>query len=241
MKSYLYLLLVLALVTMGAIDSANAQVTIGALDIPEVTLEVIGQANEVAVPDGVLIPRLTGYQLAAKDDAYDAPKHSTLVYVYDAVQDPTPKTIKVTAPGFYYYDADGDEGNGLWEPLSQCEPAQAKKEWFYMPPFPIEVTYPGPSGGYSIDLYNAFLASTSTPTPGSGGEYASTGSISSKNTNFGAFYNIGNRGDYDYYVVGFDEELFKDISIDTNGNLGYDVIKDATDKSYINIVFVRTK
>jgi len=212
---------------MGAINGTNAQVTIGALDIPEVTLDVIGQATEVAVPDGVLIPRITGDQLAAKTAYNDVAQNSTLIFVTAAAStgNQTGQTSNVKSEGFYYFDYKKNK----WIPLA-CEQSspQEKPEWFYMPPYPIEVT----SGltGETIDLFEKFIESLTT---------LSFSSVTS--ASFSDFYDIsGLKGDdFDYYVVGYDASLFGNISIDEDGLMTYDIIGTADDKSYINIVFVR--
>ena len=228
MKNYSFFLLALALSILSAINGVNAQVTIGELDNPDVTLDVRGQANVATASDGVLIPRLTGNELSAKDGAYSIAQHSALVYVTEAVtaNPRTGKTINVKASGFYYYDANYNSGAGIWVALAVEKPA--KPEWFYMPPCPIDVTEN--ITGEEINLFDKYQESVTTLS------VSSNSSIS-----FSDYCDINSltAADFDYYVVGYDTNLFNIISIDPDGKMIYDIIGKADDESYINIIFVR--
>lgn len=82
---------------------AIAQVGINT-SVPNATLDVTGVPNITTTPDGVIAPRLTGDQLAAKDNAYGAAQTGTLIYATAAVTAPTVKTAAVTQPGYYMFD-----------------------------------------------------------------------------------------------------------------------------------------
>jgi len=71
---------------------------------PQATLDVTGKPNMTTSPDGVIAPRLTGDQLAGKDNAYGAAQTGTLIYATAAVTVPTPKTAAVTQAGYYMFD-----------------------------------------------------------------------------------------------------------------------------------------
>ncbi|MGK6344432.1 hypothetical protein ACMGDK_19655 [Chryseobacterium sp. DT-3] len=72
---------------------------------PTATLDVVGKPTIATTVDGILPPRITGDQLQAKDAIYTTSQNGVIVYATAAVTTPSPKTINVTAPGFYYYDA----------------------------------------------------------------------------------------------------------------------------------------
>ena len=70
---------------------------------PKATLDVTGTPTTVTTADGIIAPRLTGDQLAAKT-AYGADQTAAQVYVTAAATTPAGATVNVTAPGYYYFD-----------------------------------------------------------------------------------------------------------------------------------------
>jgi len=56
-------------------------------------------------PEGIIAPRITGDALRAKNALYTADQNAALVYVTVADTAPAGKTINVTSPGYYYFDA----------------------------------------------------------------------------------------------------------------------------------------
>ena len=88
----------MAMLTTGI---ASAQVGVGNTS-PKATLDVTGVAT-TTVADGVLVPRYTAGDLAAKDNAYGADQNGALVFI-TAVTGATGKTADVAAVGFYYYN-----------------------------------------------------------------------------------------------------------------------------------------
>lgn len=80
---------------------------------PATTMDIVGNPASSTIPDGLLTPRLTGDQLKAKDTAYGTSQDGAIVYVTQPVQTPTSKTINVTSPGHYYYDA----SNAIWKAM----------------------------------------------------------------------------------------------------------------------------
>lgn len=71
---------------------------------PASTLDVVANTTDNAMPDAVLVPRMTEDQLAAKNAAYAAGQNGALVFVTAVDGSTTAKTVNVTAVGFYYYD-----------------------------------------------------------------------------------------------------------------------------------------
>ncbi|CAA7196519.1 hypothetical protein [Chryseobacterium potabilaquae] len=70
---------------------------------PKSTLDVMGVSSPT-VPDGVLVPRYSVTELAAKDAAYASDQNGTLVFVTSSITGTTVKTSDISAAGFYYYD-----------------------------------------------------------------------------------------------------------------------------------------
>jgi len=87
----------------------SAQVGINT-ENPAATLDVVGKPATTTTIDGLLPPRLTGDQLKAKDAVYGSSQNGTIVYVTAAVGTSTTKTVNVTTPGYYYYNAP----NNVW-------------------------------------------------------------------------------------------------------------------------------
>ncbi|RMZ60753.1 hypothetical protein D1632_01880 [Chryseobacterium nematophagum] len=69
---------------------------------PKSTLDVMGVSSPM-VPDGVLVPRYSVAELAAKDAAYAADQNGTLVFVTTGTGT-SGKTSDILGSGFYYYD-----------------------------------------------------------------------------------------------------------------------------------------
>jgi hypothetical protein len=104
--------LLLSAALFAASFTAFAQVGIGNTD-PKATLDVVGNAANAAVADGIIAPRITRANLSAKDDAtYAAAQVGTIIYVTNISGGINLETANVTAVGYYYFDA-----AGVWEPL----------------------------------------------------------------------------------------------------------------------------
>lgn len=94
------------LLSLGVATTAFAQTgRVGVnTEIPAATLDVAGKPAITTVVDGVIVPRLTGDQLKAKDAVYLAAQTGAIVYATAAASPTTAKTINVTAAGQYYFD-----------------------------------------------------------------------------------------------------------------------------------------
>ena len=92
-----------------SVSMSYAQVGINT-QTPLTTLEVVGTPANTTVADGIIIPKLTGDQLRAKNALYTniAPndRTGTMVYVTSADTTPADKTINVTTAGYYFFDGD---------------------------------------------------------------------------------------------------------------------------------------
>lgn len=91
-------------------------------------MEVKGNLENAEEVDGIIPPSLTGEQLKAKDDVYQATTETTegqtgtLVYVTEALteDDRTAKTINITQTGYYVFDGE------VWQMVS-------KEPWYSIP------------------------------------------------------------------------------------------------------------
>ena len=81
-----------------------AQVGIGTTT-PASTLDVIGAPASSTTVDGLLIPRLTGDELRAKNAVYLAAQNGAMVYVTAADTAPVSKTVNIVRVGLYTYNA----------------------------------------------------------------------------------------------------------------------------------------
>ena len=100
---------------LASVLCVNAQVTIGADTDPKATLEVVGDAADATVVDGVIAPRISLAELQAKNAVYTSSQEGVIVYVSDITTgSPTPagKTVNVTAVGYYYFDGAVWQGFG---------------------------------------------------------------------------------------------------------------------------------
>lgn len=98
-------------VFFGSIISISGQIGINT-QTPNSTLDVVGKPDMPSVADGLIIPRLSGDQLASKNSVYDNLQNGAMVYVTEPVStaNQTDKTVYVTTEGVYYYSS----SEGLW-------------------------------------------------------------------------------------------------------------------------------
>jgi len=186
----------------------NAQVGINTIS-PKSTLDVAKTTSTLA-PEGFLTVRITGQDLAVKDNLYGADQNSTTVYVTTVPTTPTTKTSNITSPGFYYYKSNISKWVGLTMP-----------KFFYMPSILISTTTLGPT---TRDLYNDYFLQFTQPAVASAG---SAGKIP-----------ILERGDLEYYVTYLDSTVFTNVTINSSGIMSYTVANNANENSFMNIVFV---
>lgn len=79
----------------------NAQVGFNTTQ-PQATMDVVGFPTVTSKPDGIIAPRLSLSQLAAK--TYGTAQTGALVYVTSINATPAGVTVNVTAAGYYYFD-----------------------------------------------------------------------------------------------------------------------------------------
>lgn len=95
--------------TSLSVDAANHRAGFGTA-APAATVDVVGKAATTTVPDGIVAPRISKQQLAAKTaGTYGAPQTAAVVFVND-VTTPTgtipsvAQVAGVTSVGYYYFD-----------------------------------------------------------------------------------------------------------------------------------------
>ncbi|MCD0456309.1 hypothetical protein LPB85_12765 [Chryseobacterium sp. LC2016-27] len=107
MNKLIYFLLFLITISVEGQVGINTQ-------NPETTLEVVGKPNDINHYDGVIPPRITGNQLAAK--TYSPSKKGAVVYVTSPANNLSGQVIHITKSGLYYFDGD------LWKSFEQEDP-----------------------------------------------------------------------------------------------------------------------
>lgn len=94
-------------------------------------------------------------------------------------------------------------------------------KFFYMPSILFDTTS---LGARSKDLYQLYYNQFTTPQVFSAG---ASGKIP-----------VLGRNDLEYYITYFDTNVFTGVTVDANGVMNYTVSNNATDASFMNIVFV---
>jgi hypothetical protein len=80
---------------------------------PAATLDVVAKNTNGTSSEGIIAPRLSGDQIKSADAQYATPQMGAMVYATNAVNGSTAKTVKITAPGYYYFDG------AIWQKMGQ--------------------------------------------------------------------------------------------------------------------------
>ena len=121
--------------------------------------------------------------------------------------------------------------------------AKVAPQFFYMPAVIFNTKTTG--ANLTRDLYQDYVTQFTTARGTSyniahgaaGGSLPYDGGVIGS-TNAPAVMDVFDRGELYYYITYYDKNVFKNISINENGVLKYDIIGTATPASYMNIVFV---
>lgn len=153
------------LVLLACMGTAKSQVGINQKQ-PKATLDVMA-SNEIAIPDGVLVPRMPLSLLKSKNNAYSTDQHGALIYVTEIDESPYGKTSLVKELGFYYYNGKIQENRDKWLPLvSAAEESTALNVVTDASTAPYTIT-----GNEDIilftgaDTYDVNLTTSISPTP----------------------------------------------------------------------------
>lgn len=193
----------------------QAQVTIGSENPPHTdALLDLKEASDGSSTRGLLLPRV---ELASTDQAHPLDNHIAGMFVFNKAN--AGSGIKAVSPGTYYNT--GEKWVRVNSPLHN---------WFYMPSTPINTEVITAVGDPDIELkmYDVFISQFLNIPAGqnSTGSAASIVSVSPAAT------------DFDYFITGYDSSVFQITGVTSDGILKYRVIGNATDETYINIVFV---
>lgn len=86
-----------------AVLNLTAQVGINTSS-PNATFEVTSSPNDQNFIDGIILPKLSGEELKAKDHLYGDQQAGTVIYVTSPVVIESPKTVNLVKSGYYYFD-----------------------------------------------------------------------------------------------------------------------------------------
>ncbi len=127
-KNLIFLFLVFCI-----LPNAWAQVGINT-ETPQATLQVVHNST---TPAGIIAPRLKGDELKSLDDSYTEDQNGAMVYITEAVSSPSSKTVNITKPGYYAYDAVSQVWFGTssitepWYSIANNNPASSNTEDIY--------------------------------------------------------------------------------------------------------------
>lgn len=225
-----FFLLVMLVMATSSVFHLQAQVTVGSNAEPNAgaVLDLISGGNK-----GLLLPRVAltstrvfGPLISTDGVVYsNFTNHTAGMTVYNTATNNTDLGYEVS-PGYYYNDGT------KWVRLPQ-----RYTNWFFMPSVSFDTSTTGT--GRTANLYDLYLEQFT-------GRVTTNGVISSTPT--GRFVaSVGAPStvpyvpaatDLFYYVTYYDNTVFSGISITANGVMTYNVIGNATDCSFINILFV---
>ena len=188
----------------------NAQVTIGSTDAP--TKGAVLELKSDTL--GFLPPRVNLVSLTAPKPL-PAPVEGMVVYNLTV-------SAKDTLQAGLYYNT-----GKRWVRLSVTP--SFSRNWFYMPSIVFDTSNPSDTE-LQVDLYQKFK------------EQLNDGSNTNMGVSDGApapvLSTIPGPEDLYYYVTAYDSSVFDIISISKTGVMTYKVTDNATDETFINIVFV---
>jgi uncharacterized protein (TIGR02145 family) len=95
----------LAIVLAMSATTLRAQVTIGSLDEPKATLDVVAVKTDGSTAEGIIAPRLDRKALNDKEAKYTSAQKGAIVYVTSVSNGTaTGQAIHVKSVGYYYFD-----------------------------------------------------------------------------------------------------------------------------------------
>lgn len=199
---------ILTFILIGINSIMYSQVGINT-NLPKTTLD-INKSLSQDLAEGFLTIRISGNDLAAKDKLYGEDQNSSLIYATEVPTTSTPKTSNIKTPGFYYYKSSISK----WV-------AFAMPKFFYMPSILFDTTK---MGAQTKDLYQLYYNQFTNPSASSTG---ATGKIP-----------VVGKDDLEYYITSYDTTVFGNVTINADGVMNYSVLNNATEASFLNIIFV---
>ena len=189
--------------------NAKAQVTIGSLDTP--TEGAILELKSETL--GFLPTRVMLVKLSLPDPI---PSHIEGMVVYNMTENVS-DTLRV---GLYY------NTGSRWVRLHTAP--SFIENWFYMPSIVFDTSEPW-NVEHSINLYDEFKKQLNS----------NVGIIASSGASTKVLSTIPKAKDLYYYVTAYDSDVFEILSISGEGEMKYKIKAQATDATYMNIVFVK--
>ena len=205
--------------------------------------EVIGASNNLG--KGLVFPTVNLITFEFKLDNLDGftkfPTYFNGMVVYNNAtgyintDGNRPSTATYVTPGFYYfYNPEGHNNysvkEGIWKAMGNEGKSQLL-DWFYMPSILVDVSTSVTET--SINLHDEYLRQFNADYPLSG--IVKNPSASNEDT----FTRVYAANELNYYIIGYDETVFYEITISDEGEMVYSVNADnVSDKTYMNIVFV---
>ena len=71
---------------------------------PKSTLDIQAKSDGSTKTGGLMIPRLTGDQIQTMSNSIRSGTESLMIYATSVPASPDPKLIKITQPGYYYWN-----------------------------------------------------------------------------------------------------------------------------------------
>lgn len=184
---------------------------------PAAALEVAAQTTAISPELGMLIPRVNLVKTTTftlNGVSADGTGHVAGMVVYNLA------TSHDVRPGFYYNDGT------KWVRVPDGVGAVEKK-WYYMPSINFDTSTIGAT--HTVDLYAEFQKQMAG-TVGAR-RFTSAGAPA-------AVFALPAATALHYYVIDYDTDVFDIQSLSATGVLTYKVKAEATEKTYINIVFL---
>jgi hypothetical protein len=206
--------------------------------LPKATLEIVGKPDEATTPDGVIVPKLTGDQLKAKDNVYlnQAEMDGTIVYVTEKVNTPSTLTADVLSPGYYYFDG------SKWVSFYSSN----NKAWFYAPSIALPtseagvpvssnsgISYDATTDTFEVDLYSIYKKQFNVTDSNINSTFVKSDPSASLNS--------FESNELDYFIIYYDNSVYDaaTITLSTSGILTYKILATGivTQNTYMNVVF----
>jgi len=207
---------------------------------PASTFEIVGQPNNNIIADGLIVPRLTGDQLKAKDQVYENNNTTTkgaIVYVTDKVTTPSTITAEVIGPGYYYFDG------VKWLSFASD---RSKDKWFYAPSIALPTTengvptaansgisYDASTEIFTIDLFSIYKKQFNVTDANINSSFVKSNPSSSLDS--------FDSDQLDYFIIYYDNSVYDpaSIAVNTDGILTYKILATGivTQNTYMNVVF----
>jgi len=208
------LFLLAGILALMTLNSLKAQVTIGTDRVPnpDAVLELVTPGNNKG-----FLPPVVALETPHNPSPLSAHVSGMVVYNTTVLQDSLQHGLYV------------DDGT-QWVALQ--ETPYLIPTWFYMPSFPINTSV---AGDFSVDLwaeYNRQFDNTAT-----GSVIVSSDATAPK-----PLSKVYTDEELNYYVTGYDNTVFSNLSLTSKGVLHYTItaagVANVSDSTYMNIVFV---